>query len=134
MVVVLARLGLFDRSKAPAPGDSAIKSQLERFDKNLASTPGFFWIVTQGNSRLQQIQAGRSYVRAQLAATAHGLRMHPLSQALQEYPEQVGPYKAIRRLLGAEQPGHTVQMWVRLGFGQRASPSPRRPLAAFLKA
>ena len=48
--------------------------------------------MTEGNDRKTQVNAGRAYVRAQLAATAHGLAMQPLSQALQEYPEQAAPY------------------------------------------
>ena len=41
-------------------------------------------------------------MRVQLAATAHGLAMHPLQQALQEYPEQALHYAAIHALLGAD--------------------------------
>jgi len=69
-------------------------------------------------------------VRAQLAATAHGLSMHPLQQALQEYPEQRGQYDAIRRLLGGRTEGQTVQMWARLGYGPPVGPAPRRGVDA----
>jgi len=31
-------------------------------------TPAFFWMVTEGNDRKTQMNAGRAYVRAQLAA------------------------------------------------------------------
>jgi hypothetical protein len=37
-LALLVRLGLFDRSKAPQPGDSAIVDQIENFNKNLKST------------------------------------------------------------------------------------------------
>ncbi|HVE52599.1 MAG TPA: twin-arginine translocation pathway signal protein, partial [Ramlibacter sp.] len=70
----------------------------------------------------------------QLAATAQGLAMQPLSQALQEYPEQAGPYADIHALLQAPAPRHTVQMWARLGYAPAVGPSPRRPLGAFLVA
>ena len=43
-----------------------------------------------------QVNAGRAYARVQLAGTAQGVAMHPLQQALQEYPEQARPYAAIR--------------------------------------
>jgi hypothetical protein len=69
--------------------------------------------VSEGNTREQQVRAGRGYVRAQLAATAHGLSMQPLSQALQEYAEQESPYAAIHALLQAARPAQTVQMWAR---------------------
>jgi hypothetical protein len=38
---ILVSLGLFDRSKAPAPGDSAVISQIEDFNSKLDSTPAF---------------------------------------------------------------------------------------------
>lgn len=130
MLRTLAALGLFDRTQAPAPDSSAIRTQVSEFKDKLAATPAFFWLVTQGNDRRTQVAAGRAYARAQLAATAHGLAMQPLSQALQEYPEQARPYADIHRLLGAPQPTHTVQMWARLGYGPAIGPSPRRGLAA----
>lgn len=132
MVRAAVALGLFDRSKAPAPGDSIIAGQIKDFNAKLATTPAFFWLVTEGNTRKMQVHAGRAYVRAQLAATAQGLSMHPLSQALQEYPEQAKTYADIHALLQAPQPTHTVQMWVRLGYAPAIGPSPRRGLEAHI--
>lgn len=125
---MLVGLGLFDRSRAPAPDDYATTSQIAEFNAKLDSTPAFFWMITAGNGRAVQVNAGRAYARAQLAATAHGLSMQPLSQALQEYPEQAKPYAEIHRLLGAARPGHAVQMWARLGYAPAIGPSPRRGL------
>jgi hypothetical protein len=125
----LVALGLFDRSKAPAPGDAAVKSQIKDFNAKLESTLAFFWMVTEGNDRRTQINVGRAYVRAQLAATLDGLSMQPLSQALEEYAEQARPYAQIHELLGAQTPRYTVQMWTRLGYGPTIGPSPRRELA-----
>ena len=59
--------------------------------------------------------------------------MQPLSQALQEYPEQAQSYRAIHRLLGATQTGQTVQMWARVGYAPAVSPAPRRRLADFIR-
>ena len=131
-VVLLDRVGLFDRSKAPEPDSTATAGQIKDFGGKLDSTPAFLWLVTEGNERATQVDAGRAYVRVQLAATAHGLAMQPLQQALQEYPEQAGPYAAIRRELDAPQPAHTVQMWARVGFAPPVGPAPRRGLAAHL--
>ncbi|MDP2449010.1 MAG: twin-arginine translocation pathway signal protein, partial [Polaromonas sp.] len=75
---------------------------------------------------------GRAYARAQLAATAQGLAMQPLSQALQEYPEQALPYAAIHALLQAPPPRYTVQMWARLGYAPTVGPAPRRGLQSHL--
>jgi len=59
--------------------------------------------------------------------------MHPLSQALQEYPEQAKNYKAIHQLLVGQIGSDTVQMWTRLGYAQASAPSPRRGLQAYLE-
>jgi hypothetical protein len=133
MVRALTALGLFDRSKASAPDSSEIKGQIDRFNAGIASTPAYFWLNTERNDRITQLQTGRAYVRAQLAATAQGLSMHPLSQALQEYPEQAQHYKAVHQLLGAAERGHTVQMWTRLGYGPAIGPAPRRGLEAHVR-
>lgn len=132
MARALAAVGLFDRRQVPAPDSFSTRTQIEDFNARIERTPAFFWLVTEGNDRFTQIQAGRAYVRAQLAATAAGLSMQPLSQALQEYPEQAGPYAEIHRLLDAPTPHFTVQMWTRLGHAPAIGPSPRRGLAAHL--
>lgn len=119
-------VGLFDRNKAPASDDSSIASQIKDFDAKIEATPAFFYLITRGNDRLTQINAGRAYVRAQLAATEQGLSMHPVSQALQEYPEQAKTYLAIHQLVNALPATHTVQMWTRIGFAPAQQPSPRR--------
>lgn len=132
MVRALTALGLFDRSKAPGPDDAATTGQIKDFNAKMTSTPAFFWLVTEGNTRTTQVNAGRAYARAQLAATARGLSMQPLSQALQEYPEQARPYADIHALLQAPRPQYTVQMWARLGYAPAVGPSPRRGLEAHL--
>lgn len=132
MVRALAAIGLFDRSKAPAADDMAITGQIKSFNARIAGTPAFFWIVSEGNDRKTQVNAGRAYARAQLAATAQGLSMQPLSQALQEYPEQAQPYAQIHALLQAPTPRYTVQMWARLGYAPPVGPAPRRGVDAHI--
>ncbi len=129
---LIVRLGLFDRSKAPQADDAAIVDQIENFNKNLETTPGFLWMITEGNSRRIQVKAGRAYVRVQLAATAYGISMQPLQQALQEYAEQQVPYSDIHNLLNAPSPKYTVQMWARLGYGPQIEPAPRRGIEAHI--
>jgi hypothetical protein len=131
-VVWLNRLGLFDRSKPPGPDDFATTSQIKDFGKKLDSTTGFLWMVSDDNERITQVNAGRAYARVQLAATAQGVVMQPLQQALQEYPEQAKPYADIRRLLGAGRPTQTVQMWARVGFAPPVEPAPRRGVDAHI--
>ena len=134
LLVALDRLGLFDRTRAPAPDDSAVTSQIRDFDPKIASTPGFLWMVSDGNARPTQIAAGRAYARVQLAATAHGVVMQPLQQALQEYPEQAQTHAEIHRLVGAARPAQTVQMWARVGFAEPVGPAPRRGVDAHIAA
>lgn len=130
-VRALTALGLFDRSRASAADSSELKQQIEQFNTHMSGTPACCWLNTPANDRLTQLQAGRAYVRLQLAATAHGLSMHPLSQALQEYPEQAPHYQAAHQLMAGA--GQTVQMWTRLGYASEApAPSPRRGLQAHL--
>jgi len=133
-VVWLNRLGLFDRSQAPAADSWATRSQLDDFHDKLASTPDFLWLASGDNRRETQVAAGRAYVRVQLAAALHGVSMQPLSQALQEYPEQAGPYRDIHAELGATAAGETVQMWARVGHAPPVGPAPRRPLDAMIRA
>ena len=131
-VVWLSRFGLFDRNKAPGPNDFATTSQISAFNNKLNSTPAFLWMITSDNHRKTQIDAGRVYVRVQLAATAHGVVMHPLQQALQEYAEQAQQQAEVRWLLQATAPSQTVQMWARVGFAPPVEPAPRRGLTAHL--
>lgn len=132
MVRFLTAVGLFDRSHASAPDSQAIQGQIKRFNAAIDSTPAFFWMVTADNERVTQLLAGQAYVRAQLAATAHDLAMHPLQQALQEYPEQDEMRAQIHKLLDAQQSGQTIQMWARLGYGPTVGPAPRRSVLSHL--
>lgn len=132
LVRALTAVGLFDRTKAPAPGDSAIEGQIKDFNAKMAATPTFLAMVTPDNQRSTQVQAGRAYMRAQLAATAHGLSMHPLQQALQEYPEQAEWHRRIHALSVASGPGQTVQMWARVGHAPPVAPAPRRGVASHI--
>lgn len=133
MLRVIDTFGLFDRTRAPAPEDRATTGQIDEFNRNIDGTPAFYWLVSEGNDRTTQIAAGRAWVRAQLAATAAGLAMQPISQALQEYPEVAAPYRAIHDLLGAPAPRFTVQMWARLGHAPAVQPAPRRGLEAHIR-
>ncbi len=121
------------RAQAMDAGSRAFKSTLARYDDMFAATPAFLWLVTGANGRKDQIAAGRAYVRANLDATARGLSLAPVSQALQEFPEMAEPYARVHHMLGAK-PGECVQMLARLGYGPRVGPSARWPLEAKIAA
>ncbi len=95
------------------------------------NTPAFVALRTDGNTRLDQIDAGRRWLRLNLTTTSLGLALHPVSQALQEYQEVAAQYQQIHDLLA--QPGQTVQMLGRLGYGPRTARTPRWPLETRLR-
>ena len=92
----------------------------------LDTTPAFAVIRTPGNTREDQIEAGRRWLRLNLTTTKLGLALHPVSQCLQEYPEMADHYAAAHDMLA--KPGETVQMLGRLGNGPRTPFTPRWPL------
>lgn len=130
-------VGMFDRSAPPAEGSTGYKNAMARFEGHSRTAMGFVWLSTSGNSRSQQIQAGRAYVRLQLKTTEIGLGMHPMSQALQEFAEMKPFYdRAHQLLLGKSAPrtltDDTVQMFCRLGYTAGAeAASPRRSIEKF---
>lgn len=115
--------GLFDREKASDPTSFAFKGGLDAVAAYCTTAMGFVWLVTPENTRRDQLAAGRDWLRVNLAATGLGLGLHPLSQALQEYPEMQDHYETIHRRLAPE--GGTVQMFGRIGYGPTVGPSPR---------
>lgn len=67
-------------------------------------------------------------VAFKFATTQLGLSLHPVSQALQEYPQMEEDYSKIHELLVS--PGETIQMLGRLGYGLAVPVSPRWPVEA----
>ncbi|MGE0658971.1 MAG: nitroreductase family protein [Reyranellaceae bacterium] len=121
------RLGFIDRKTMADPASNAFASGIERYKAMTQSGMGFAWLITAGNERTDQIAAGRAHARLNLAATAAGVALQPLSQALQEYPEMAPLYSQLRQAVGAGE-GETVQMLVRLGYAGDVPPAPRRRL------
>jgi hypothetical protein len=97
-------------------------------DDQALSSMGFVWINTMGNSRHEQISAGRNYLRIALRVTGLGLSMQPMSQALQEYTAMQPHYQKVHSML-AKNPGERVQMLARLGYADMTAPSPRWALS-----
>lgn len=128
MFETLALTGMMTREAALDPSSFVFTSGMAAVLENCDTAMGHVWLVTPGNTREEQIMAGRDWLRLNLAATALGLGVQPLSQALQEYPEMAGPYEEIHRRLASE--GGVVQMFARVGYGARPAPSPRWPVEA----
>ena len=127
-------VGMPDRFEVPRRGTPGYQRVMARWAA-FETGSGYLWVASKGNSRSQQLAAGRAYVRAHLQATAAGVDLHPLSQALQEFVEVKPQYDALHRLLGFDPATNTVQILARVGFGATAAgPSPRRELDQLIRA
>lgn len=122
--------GVMSREAQADPTSRAFRAGVDLYRTMLAATPAYVWLATPGNGREEQIAAGRAWLRLNLAATGLGLGLHPVSQCLQEFPEMAAPYAEAHRLLG--NPGETVQMLGRLGYGPEVPRTPRWPLESRL--
>jgi hypothetical protein len=96
---VMHAVGLFDPLQVPAPGSTDLERVMARWAA-FETGSGYLWLASPGNQRQVQVAAGRAHVRLHLQATAAGVQMHPLSQALQEFPEVRGAHVAVHRARG----------------------------------
>jgi hypothetical protein len=122
----LRAAGLFTRDAAADPSSMTYQAGIDAVMANARTAMGHVWLVSAGNSRADQLAAGADWLRLNLAATAAGLGLQPLSQALQEFPEMADLYAEVHARLAPD--GGTVQMLGRIGFGPDTGPSPRWPL------
>lgn len=122
----LAVAGLLTRETLADPNSTAFKSGEDMYKGLIGSSQGFIWLTSDDDSRTAQLQAGRDWLRLNLAATGAGVATQPLSQALQEFPEMAGPFADVHDTLGVETP-RRVQMLARIGYGPEVPPSPRWP-------
>jgi post-segregation antitoxin (ccd killing protein) len=129
----LGKLGLMTLESLDDTESMAYRESFAFYERACRSASAFVWSTTAANTRNAQLDAGRAWVRVQLAANAAGLSFHPLSQALQEFPEMAGHYRRAHDLL-AKESGETVQMLARLGYGPAVGPSPRENLESKLVA
>ena len=119
--------GLLDAQSVVDPESSAFAEGARMYDEMLRATPAYTVIIGADGPE-DRIEAGRRYLRLNLAATAAGVSLHPVSQALQEFPEMAGPYAAIHERLAPG--GGTVHMLARAGYGPAVPRTPRWPLEA----
>lgn len=100
------------------------KTFLKQTESAVENTPAYALIITKGNSRKAQVEAGMLYSRFLLKATSMGYAMQPMSQALEEYPEMAEIHQEINRKYAGE--NETIQMLVRLGVPEKeVSPTMR---------
>ncbi|MFN8838968.1 MAG: Acg family FMN-binding oxidoreductase [Burkholderiales bacterium] len=134
MMEALRLAGQMTPEKAMDPSSMYFSSGLKRVRDWVPNTGTWIWLTTTARGRAAQLEAGRAFVRMQLAAASLGLVTQPPSQVLQEFPEM----RALQREFGAlvgQRDGDKVQMLVRVGHPSgAATKSPRRPLDAFVRA
>ena len=122
----LMMAGMLRREDQLDPTSAGFKRASDMIREAMTATSAYAVVTSTGNTRADQIDAGRDWIRLHLAATGLGLSMQPVSQALQEYPEMRAQYSKVHEILAA--PGETVQMLGRLGYGPVIDASPRWPL------
>lgn len=132
MVEALALAGMLSTKDMLDIDSTTFKQMTASLKTPFDTAMGFVWLTTPANTRVDQIAAGRDYVRINLAATRAHLSMHPLSQALQEFAEMKPHYQAIRKTLQIPQTA-TLQMFARIGYGEAINGSPRWPLASRIR-
>ena len=125
-----AALGLFSRDAARTRDSSVFRQGREAVLENTETAMAHVWLVTATNERADRLNAGRDWLRLHLATTPTGVAVHPIGQALQEYPEMASLYGRAHAMLAPE--GGTVQMLARLGHAAPVPPSPRWSLDAVL--
>ena len=127
----LAGFGLLSREALDDPASVAYQESYRFYEQSCRTAMAFTWTTTRTNTRRDQLEAGRAWVRMQVAANALGVAFHPLSQALQEFPDMAAHYREAQDLLTV-QSGETVQMLARLGYAPNVGPAPREAIESRL--
>lgn len=129
---ILRMLGLFTHDHASDMNSSPYEQSVKDMLRILDSSHGYVWITTAGNSRLDQIKAGQNYLGLNLKISELGLKIHPISQSLQEYDEMQATRRDVNQLTGVNAP-RRLQMLARLGYGDDINASPRWPLEKMIR-
>jgi hypothetical protein len=132
LLEAMSLVGLLSREALADPQSMAFASSLDMSRNGAMTAMAFSWIATPGNSRNDQINAGRAHMRQCLLATAGGLAMQPMSQALEEY-DAMKPFNRRAHDMLAANSGERIQMLTRFGYASKIEASPRWPLAEKIK-
>jgi len=132
MLELLKAVGVLNRDTLADPNSTAFAQGLDMYREIMGTAMAYIWVTTAGNRRVDQLAAGRAWLRINLQAAALGVALHPVSQTLQEFAEMRPLYDDVHgRLLPSGQV--RVQMLGRLGYGVAVDPSPRWPLDRALR-
>jgi hypothetical protein len=116
--------GKLSRLKLADPNSPASKNAEENYLELCNTEAAYVWLSTGGNTRHDQLDAGRDWLRVHLKATELGLSFDPQSPTLNDYPEMAPPFRLMHKTLGVAL-GRRAQMLSRLGYAAQSPPSPR---------
>lgn len=122
-------VGMISRDSLGDQSSEAFRQGLSMYEEMARSARAFGWLSNANDTRVDQISAGRAYLRFNLTAVSQGLAIHPWSQSLQEYVEMHDLYDEVHELIGG---GERIQMLVRIGYADPVIPTPRRGLDAHI--
>ena len=72
LMVALRKIGVVTKENLIVMTSNVYTQEIEDVIQTLSYIKGHVWIKTQGNNRIEQINAGRSYLRVNLQATKLG--------------------------------------------------------------
>jgi hypothetical protein len=116
--------GMISRASMADTKSEAFRIGMDQFEEKAMSARAFAWL-TGGETRADELSAGRAYARLALKAAELNLAIHPWSQSLQEYPEMAALYDEVHGLIGG---AGRIQMLVRVGHADPVPATPRRGL------
>jgi len=116
--------GKLSRLKLADPNSPASKNAEKHYLALCNTAAAYVWLSTGGNTRHDQLDAGRDWLRVHLKATELGLSFDPQSPTLNDYPEMAQLFQLMHKTLGVA-PVRRVQMLSRLGYAAQSPPSPR---------
>ena len=131
MLEALHLAGVLNAATIADPQSTAFAQGEAMYREIIHATPAYA-VVVAGDAPEDRIEVGRRWLRLNLDAALSGVSLHPVSQALQEFPEMAEVRARAHAQLAPE--GGTVQMLGRLGYGPAVPRTPRWPLEAKLVA
>ena len=112
---------------------ASFKEKTVSVTHTMTHTAKVFGIISsKENSRMDQLNIGRKYVRLHLTATQLGLAIHPMTQITQEYDELSSVRKKFHEIITFGE--DIAQMVIRIGFADSVPHAPRRALKDLIKA
>ncbi len=119
-----ARLaGALTRQSMLESGSWANRQVFDFYAQAIEASPVFGYLLGEGDTQIDRLDAGRRWVRLHLAAAGEGVGFQPLSQVLQEFEPMQPLLEQVHGLLAPG--GERVHGLFRLGYAALPDPAPR---------